>query len=219
MNGLFPIILQLKGRRCIVVGGGAVAERKAGSLLAAGADKLIVISPTATPELMRQAEAGALRWQQRSFADEDLEGAFLVFAATNNRAVNERIARECERLAILASVADEAEEGSFISPSVIRRGDLLLAVTASGASPALSRLIGGQLAERYGPEYEEIASCLRRLREHATAAVADDKARREILKLAAEEAVSADIRNNDPDEWLQRLLHRRTGGHKGWERT
>lgn len=208
MNGLFPVTLQLKGRRCVVVGGGAVAERKASALIAAGADKLIVISPVATPELMRQSGAGTLQWLQRSFADEDLNGAFLVFAATNDRAVNERIARKCERLAILVNVADEAVEGSFISPSVIRRGDLLLAVTASGASPALSRLIGGQLAKRYGPEYEEIASCLRRLREHAAAAVADDKARREVLKLAAEEAVNADIRNMDSDEWLQRLLHR-----------
>ncbi len=208
MNGRFPVVLQLRGRRCVVIGGGAIAERKALSLVDAGADELLLITPSASPALVSLAEAGALQLHKRSFAASDLEGAFLVFAATNDRAANERIVNECLRLGILVNVADESEAGSFISPSVIRRGDLLLAVTASGASPSLSRLIGKELGERYGMEYVDICAALRRLRELAMVKVQDESARREVLKLAAEDAVSTDNWNMESGEWLGSLIHR-----------
>ncbi|MGO4183666.1 bifunctional precorrin-2 dehydrogenase/sirohydrochlorin ferrochelatase, partial [Paenibacillus sp. TAF43_2] len=98
--------------------------------------------------------------------------------------------------------------GSFISPSIVRRGDLLLAVTASGASPALSQQIKKELAALYGPEYEEITIVLRRFREKVLNSLLDEQERQSVLKLAAEEAATLKRINIDMDEWLQSLLHR-----------
>ncbi|MGO4349578.1 bifunctional precorrin-2 dehydrogenase/sirohydrochlorin ferrochelatase [Paenibacillus sp. MCAF9] len=208
MNGLYPIFMQLKGRRCVIIGGGSVAQRKLQGLLAAGADEIWVISPSLTPQIVCLASEGKIRWFQREYNDGDLAGASLVFAATNDKRLNAEIAAAADRLRILVNAVDNADKGSFISPSIVRRGDLLLAVTASGASPALSQQIKKELAALYGPEYEEITIVLRRFREKVLNSLHDEQERQSVLKLAAEEAASLKRINIDMDEWLQSLLHR-----------
>ncbi|WP_441875737.1 precorrin-2 dehydrogenase/sirohydrochlorin ferrochelatase family protein [Paenibacillus sp. 2TAB26] len=208
MNGLYPIFMQLKGKRCVIIGGGSVAQRKLQGLLAAGADEIWVISPSLTPQLVSLASDGEINWFQREYNDGDLAGASLVFAATNDKRLNAEIADTADRLGILVNAVDDADKGSFISPSIVRRGDLLLAVTASGASPALSQQIKKELAALYGPEYEEITIVLRRFREKVLNSLLDEQERQSVLKLAAEEAATLKRINIDMDEWLQSLLHR-----------
>lgn len=208
MNGYYPVVLQLKGKRCVVIGGGSIAQRKLLGLLEAGADEVWVISPTFTPKIERLAEEGKILCFQREYSEADLRGAWLVFAATNDSLVNAEVAAAGEQLGVLVNAADESKSSSFISPSVVRRGDLLLAVTASGASPALSQQIKQELEAQYGPQYEEITNRLRRLRELVRRRVLDEQDRQTVLKLAAEEAVQQRRNSFDIDEWLQSLLHR-----------
>jgi precorrin-2 dehydrogenase/sirohydrochlorin ferrochelatase len=161
---LFPINLNIRGRKAMVVGGGAVAVRKCRSLLEAGA-AVTVIAPDITAELQRLHREGKISLLPRPYLAGDLTGMFLVFAATDNRAVNQAVAGEAKRLGILVSVADEPAEGTFSSPSVVRRGDLLLTISTGGRSPALARRIRQDLEARYGPEYGDIVTIVGAYRE------------------------------------------------------
>jgi precorrin-2 dehydrogenase/sirohydrochlorin ferrochelatase len=213
MNGYYPVVLQLKGKRCVVIGGGSIAQRKLLGLLEAGADEVWVISPSFSPRIESLAEEGKIITFQREYCEADLRGAWLVFAATNDSIVNAEVAAAGDRLGVLVNAADESKSSSFISPSVVRRGDLLLAVTASGASPALSQQIKQELEAQYGPQYEEITIRLRRLRELVRSRILDEQDRQTVLKLAAEEAVQQRRNSFDIDEWLESLLHRIDRGH------
>jgi siroheme synthase-like protein len=145
---LYPIFLDLSGRRCVVVGGGEVANRKARKLLQARAE-VVVISPEVRPEL----ESVASEVHRRPYEDGDLEGAHLAFAATDAREVNAAVAWEAKERGIPVNVADRPSEGDFALPSTLRRGRLQLAVSTGGASPTLARKIKGALEEVFGPEW------------------------------------------------------------------
>ncbi|WP_076337349.1 bifunctional precorrin-2 dehydrogenase/sirohydrochlorin ferrochelatase [Paenibacillus sp. FSL H8-0548] len=213
MNGFYPVVLQLKGKRCVVIGGGTIAQRKLLGLLEAGADDVWAISPAFTQVIMEWAAAGKIRSRQGAYSAADLHGAWLVFAATDDRQVNEAVAADGVRLGIWVNAANESKSSSFISPSVVRRGDLLLSVTASGASPALSQQIKQKLAASYGPEYEHMVMQLRRLREHVRSTISDEQKRKTILKLAADEIEQPEHHSIDIDEWLQSLIHRTDRRH------
>jgi len=158
---LYPIFLDLSGRRCVVVGGGAVAGRKARKLLQARAE-VVVISPEVRPEL----ESVATEIHRRPYEEGDLEGAYLAFAATDAREVNAAVAGEAKGRGIPVNVADRPSEGDFALPSTLRRGRLQVAVSTGGASPALARGIKGELEELFGPEWagvvEELHAARRR---------------------------------------------------------
>jgi precorrin-2 dehydrogenase / sirohydrochlorin ferrochelatase len=148
---LYPIFLDLSGRRCVVVGGGGVADRKARKLLQARAE-VVVISPEVGAEL----ESVAAEIHRREYREGDLEGAYLAFAATNVRKVNAAVAREAKERGIPVNVADSPSEGDFALPSTLRRGRLQVAVSTGGASPTLARRIRGELEEAFGPEWAGI---------------------------------------------------------------
>lgn len=213
MNGYYPVVLQLRGKRCVVIGGGNIAQRKLMGLIEAGANDVWAVSPSFTPGIEALAVQGKIRIERREYKEADACEAWLIFAATNDKRVNAAIAADADRFGILVNAADESGNSSFISPSVVRRGDLLLAVTASGASPALSQQIKRELEGQYGPQYEEITMRLRRLRERALSRILDEQDRQTVLKLAAEEAVQLKRNSFDIDEWLQSLLHRIDRGH------
>ena len=148
---LYPIFLDLSGRRCVVVGGGEVANRKARKLLQARA-RVVVISP----EIGAELESVAVEIHRREYREGDLEGAYLAFAATNVRKVNAAVAREAKERGIPVNVADSPSEGDFALPSTLRRGRLQVAVSTGGASPTLARRIRGELEEAFGPEWAGI---------------------------------------------------------------
>ena len=145
---LYPIFLDLSDRRCVVVGGGEVANRKARKLLQARA-RVVVISPEVGAEL----ESVAVEVHRRPYREGDLEGAYLAFAATDSREVNAAVAREAEERGIPVNVADRPSDGAFALPSTLRRGGLQVAVSTGGASPTLARRIKNELEEAFGPEW------------------------------------------------------------------
>ena len=156
---LYPIFLNLDGKRCVVVGGGAVANRKARKLLQARAE-VVAISPEVKPEL----ESVATEVHRRPYREGDLEGASLVFAATNRREVNAAVTREARGRGIPVNVADEPSEGDFALPSVLRRGQLQLAVSTGGASPTLARRVRYELESAFGSEWAGVVEALGRAR-------------------------------------------------------
>lgn len=151
---LYPLNVDLSGRSLILVGGGRVAERKACSILSAGTEASIcVIAPKVTSVLQEHAAAGRLCWKQTCYADGMLEGAFLVYAATNLREVNAAVASEAKRRGIPVNVIDDPAASTFQVPASIRRGELMLSVSTAGGSPALSRAIRMELEEMYPPAF------------------------------------------------------------------
>ena len=161
--GYAAILTNLEHARCVVVGGGAVAERKVRELLAGGARPL-VISPALSAALASWRYAGAIEHAARPYRPGDLAGAFLVIAATDDRATNAAVAAEAAGICPLVNIADAPDEGTMHTAAVVRRGQLLLAVSTGGAAPALAARISRELAERYGEEYAELLSLLGRLR-------------------------------------------------------
>lgn len=143
--------MNLSGRRCVVVGGGAVANRKARKLLQAQAE-VVVISPEVKPEL----ESMAVEVHRRPYREGDLEGAYLAFAATDSREVNAAVAREARERGVPINVADNPAEGDFALPSTLRRGRLQISVSTGGASPTLARRVRSALEEAFGPEWSGV---------------------------------------------------------------
>ena len=183
MRTLYPMMVNLAGRRCLVVGGGTVAERKVMRLLECGAE-VVVVSPTATPRLAASAASRRIRWRHRGVRDADLSGAFLVFAATDDPEVNRDIARRMRSVGGLVNVVDDPEACSFLVPAVLRRGELTIALSTGGGSPALAKKLRQHLEQTIGPEYAKFLRALRLLREQTKQTVRDPKKRQAIYRRA-----------------------------------
>ena len=152
----YPIFLNIRGRKCLVAGGGKVALRKVQTLLEHGAD-VQVVSPTLCPELNRLAKDGIIRAQQRSYKANDLHDALIAVAATDDATINESVAAEAKQRGILVNVVDDPQRSNFIAPSYFRRGDITVAVSTSGRSPALARKIRSELEQDFKAEYAQLA--------------------------------------------------------------
>jgi precorrin-2 dehydrogenase len=176
-----PINLHIRGRKIVVVGGGEVALRKCRTLLEAGGN-VTVISPSLTPPLMELAEKGEICHLSREYGPGDLEGAFLVFAATDKSSVNHAVALDAEHSCIMAEITDAPSHSSFTSPAVINRGELLLAVSTGGEIPSLSAFIREELEERYGPEYGELTKILGKVREKLLTEKGESQYNKQILR-------------------------------------
>jgi precorrin-2 dehydrogenase/sirohydrochlorin ferrochelatase len=177
----YPAYLDLRDRPCLVVGGGPVAERKALSLLEAGAN-VTVVSLSLTPKLRELADSGKITHFPKKFEDKDLSSEFLVVAATDSPDVNRQAAQACKKRHILVNVAVPPEESTFIVPSMVERGELLIAVSTSGTSPALSKKIRQELEERYGPEYGLFLDKVSGIRKRVMEENADEQKRRRIFQ-------------------------------------
>ncbi|MBI4574143.1 MAG: bifunctional precorrin-2 dehydrogenase/sirohydrochlorin ferrochelatase [candidate division NC10 bacterium] len=185
MRKFYPMMVDVAGRRCLIVGGGPVAERKVTLLLECGAD-VEVVSPTASPRLTALATVGRLRLRRRPVRPADLAGAFLVVAATDDPQVNRDVAERARRAGGLVNVADDPGACSFLVPAVVRRGDLTVAISTGGGSPALAKKLRQRLERTIGPEYETFVAALRLLRERARQAIADPEERQAIYRRAVE---------------------------------
>jgi siroheme synthase-like protein len=152
----YPISLNIQGRKCLVVGGGQVALRKVKTLLEHNAN-VEVVSPILCSELNQLATDGAIRTIQRGYKPEDLQHAFISIAATDNVKTNERVASEARRRGILVNVVDDPKNSDFIVPSCLKRGNVIVAVSTSGRSPALARKIRSELEKNFKAEYEHLA--------------------------------------------------------------
>lgn len=179
--GLYPVGLDLSGLACLVVGGGDVAERKALGLLRAGA-RVTVVAPTIAPGLHASVEAKAISWLERMYGSDDLEGASLVMAATDDESVNRQVSDDARRRRIPVNVCDRPELCSFTVPAVLRQGDLTVAVFTGGQSPMLARRIREELEQHFGPEYAEFLAMLGELRQRLPDEVPDIGRRQAIYR-------------------------------------
>ena len=156
--------LKLAGRRCLVVGGGEIGLEKVEGLLACDGD-VTLISPDAGPELQALAAEGSIAWERRAYAGpEDLEGAFMVIASTDDTDVNIAVYNDAERRAMLVNVVDVPPLCNFILPAIVRTGPLAIAISTAGASPALAKRMKTEVAELFGEEYAELAVMLNDVR-------------------------------------------------------
>jgi siroheme synthase-like protein len=175
----YPVMLQLDGQRCVVVGGGAVAAGKVDGLLAAGA-RVTVIAPDLVPPLQQCVVEGQVDHLARGYWPGDLAGASLVVAATDDRQVNARVADDARRLGLLFNAVDDVDHCNFIAPSVLRRGDLTIAISTSGRAPALAVRLKEQLDPLVGEEHARFLQLAADLRQ-PLAARQPDFARRKAL--------------------------------------
>jgi len=152
----FPIYLDMARRRCLVIGGGAVAERKIANLLEAGAE-VTVLSPNVTENIARWSKQNLLLLKARRYRDGDLAGFELAFVATDDAAANSAAFREGRNGGVWVNAADDPAHCDFILPSVLRRGDLTVAVSSGGNSPALARTVREELELYFTQEYEALA--------------------------------------------------------------
>ena len=140
----YPVCLEMAGRRCLVVGAGAVAERKVNGLLEVGA-RVTVVGPSATERLLDWARAGRIGLTLRAYGADDLAGHSIVFAATDDGLINAEVARDARAAGVLINAADDPAHCDFILPAVLTRGELTVAVSTGGASPALARVVRDEL--------------------------------------------------------------------------
>lgn len=165
---LFPIFVKLDGRLVAVIGGGSIAEAKILGVLNAGA-RIRLISPAVTPQIAEWVRLGKIEWRRKQFEAADLDGAFLVIAATSAAGVNEAAFREAETRGILCNAVDDTEHCHFYYGALVQRGDLQIAVSTNGKSPALAKRLRQELETQFGPEYEEWVERLGKAREELRA--------------------------------------------------
>ena len=163
MPAYYPVFLNLAGKRCVIIGGGTIAEGKISKLKETGA-QVIIISPEATPAIQRMAEKGVVEWTARKYQRGDLEGAFLGIAATDIRQVNQQIFQEAQELGVVLNVVDDPDLCGFIAPSIVERGPVTVAISTGGASPALARKLRETLAGSPALEWADLAHVLSKAR-------------------------------------------------------
>ncbi len=160
----YPVLFNLQGRRCVVIGGGHIAESKVEGLLEADA-AVHLIAPDLTPKLQRWVEETRVEHVWRSYQPGDLGGAFLAISATDDRNVNVRVWQEAVSLNIPINVVDDTPHCNFIAPSILRRGDLVVAISTSGKAPALAVRLREQFESLVGSEHARFLELAGRLRE------------------------------------------------------
>ena len=176
----YPLLLDLRRKRVVVVGGGRVAERKVRTLLASSA-QIRLISPKLTPGLRKILRQGRFQWCPRNFRGSDLRGTPLIFVTTDDQEVNPLIADRARKLNKLVNVADHPERSNFIVPAIVRRGDLLIAISTSGHSPALARRIRQELEKSFGREFSYFVEILGRIRKALIARIPQEGRRKRIF--------------------------------------
>ena len=165
MTTYYPVYLNLRGRRCVIVGGGTVAEGKISRLLDSGAE-ICVVSPDATDGIRQFVADGSVRWEQRKYRDGDLDGAFIAIAATNVREVNRRIFEEAEQRGVMLNAVDDPPNCSFIAPSIVQRGPVTLAISTGGVSPALARKLRESLQSSDALAWADLSGVMAVARSH-----------------------------------------------------
>jgi siroheme synthase-like protein len=201
----YPIFVEMAGRRCVVIGGGQVAEGKVQGLLAAGAE-VTVVSPTLTPALGDLLASGRIRHEPRPYQEGDLQGYEVCMVATDDGAVNATVAAEGKRRGVWVNAADDPANCDFILPSVVRQGEVVVAASTGGASPALARRLREELTDFLSEDYAALAELLNEVRQ--------DLRRRKISvdaetwQTAMDGRFRALLAQRRPEEARERLLGR-----------
>ncbi len=204
----YPVNLDIRGRNCLVAGGGAVGTRKVQTLLECGAS-VKVVSPEANRRLQQLAEQGKIVLARKRYASRDLEGMFLVIGATNDQELNRRIYQDAQRCGCLCNIADQPRLCNFILPSVVQRGDLTISISTSGRSPAFAKHLRLELEKRFGEEYGVFLELMGAVREKILATGHAPEAHRELFGRLIQSDLLELIKTGDHqqiDKLLQKVL-------------
>jgi siroheme synthase-like protein len=204
MSVYYPVLLKLEGKCCVVVGGGFGTTERVRSLLDAGAE-VTLISPTAAPEIEQLANGGRIHWHAREYRTGDLEEAFLAIACPPDRVRNAEIWADAEARGIPVNAVDDPPHCSFIFPAIHRQGDLVIAVSSGGKSPALASRIRDRIARDVGPTYGQFLEMLGRLRPEVTERFPDFDRRREIWYSLVDSRAIVLLEAGEPEAALAEL--------------
>ncbi len=205
----YPVFLNVAERPCAVIGGGEIAARKAEHLIEVGA-AVTVVSPQAVAAIVSLAADGRIEWRRRGYRSGDLEGAFLAYAATDDDQLHAVIAADARAAGVPLNVVDRPQWCDFIVPSIARRGDLVVAVSTSGQSPAMARRVRQDIEAMLAPEYEEAIALFAGLRRHLVGRGWSFERRREIFERLLQSDLLTSLRRDDRSE-IDRLLVEHTG--------
>ena len=194
----YPIYLDVKDRKCLVVGGGAVGTRKVETLLECGA-KVTVVSIDASEKLKKLSNSGLIRLKERAFQTDDLESVFLVVVATDDEDLNIKVHTAAERRRVLCNIADRPEACNFILPSIVSRGDLTIAISTSGKSPAFAKKLRKQLEAQFGDEYAEFLNLMGAIRKKLLSNDHEPEAHKHLFERLIETDLVQMLKNADTD--------------------
>ena len=210
MTAFYPLYLRLQDEKCLVVGGGKVAERKVKSLLDSGA-AVTVVSPQITTKLQTLKDENKIIHKEEEFCEIHLTDVLLVISATNNEEVNRQVAQLCFTRKVLVNVVDDPPKCNFFVPAVVRQGSLSIAVSTNGKSPLLAAQIRRQLEKDFGPEYADFLELLGQVRLELLNSVPQEEKRREIL----ERIVQSDILTLFKEKRYEEIKERVENAYRG----
>jgi precorrin-2 dehydrogenase/sirohydrochlorin ferrochelatase len=201
----YPVQLDIQNRPCLVVGGGSVGTRKACTLLQCGA-LVNVVTITATDELQDLAQKEKIHLRIGPYAASDMEQAFLVIGATNDETLNQRISQDARQMGKLCNIADRPEFCNFILPSIVQRGDLVIAISTSGKSPAFAKRLRKEIQAQFGPEYADFLELMGRIREKLLSQAHEPEAHKHLFEKLIDGGLLDSMRNKNIEE-ADRLLN------------
>lgn len=196
----YPLLLNLAGKLCVVIGAGEVAGRRVRSLL--GADAVIrVVAPKANQDIRKLAEAGTIAWIAGEYTPSYLDGAFLAMTAADKRGVNELVAQDCAARGIMLCRADSPADGDFITPAVVSRGELTIAISTGGASPTLTAVMREDLQSQFGADWDGLTRLFGIMRESIRTIDGTEEGRKsKVRAILGDKAVRDAIRRGDMAE-------------------
>ncbi len=205
----YPVNLDIRNRSCLVVGGGGVGARKVATLLRAGA-RVTVVSPKADSRVETLAGEDAVTLKKRPYRTSDLDGMFLVIGATDNENLNLRISSDAERANMLCNIADQPEKCNFILPAIVNRGDLILAISTSGKSPAFAKKLRRDFETRFGEEYADFLRLMGAARKKLLSRAHAPEAHKPLFEKLIDADLIGLIRGGKTEE-IDKLLHQVLG--------
>lgn len=204
MSHYYPVLLDLDGKRCLVIGGRWAAEERVRGLIEAGA-QVTVLHPELRPALEPLWNEGRIIWLPREYQEGSLAGYFLAVSATHDAEMNRRISEEAESRGVLFSAVDDAAHSRFIYPAIHRQGDLIVAVSTSGRSPVLASRLRDRFAGELGPEYARFLEILGRMRPEVASRFPDFETRKRIWQRIADSDALPRLRAGD-EQAVQDIL-------------
>ena len=195
----YPVNLDIKDRKCLVIGGGDVGTRKVMTLLECMAS-VTVVSPEASEKILKLAGSDMITLIKRSYVESDLEGMFLVICATDDEKLNRQVSRDAEKLNMLCNIADRPEACNFILPSLVKRGDLVISISTSGKSPAYAKKLRKDLEKQYGEEYGIFINMMGAIRKRLLSQHHEPEAHKHIFENLLEKDIVDMIRKNETDK-------------------
>ena len=194
----YPVSLDIQNRKCLVVGGGSVGTRKVMTLLECGA-VVTVVSSDVAEELLELAEKKIIDLKKRPYESSDIDGMFLVIGATDNEELNWQINKDAEHQNKLCNIADRPEVCNFILPSIVNRGNLVIAISTSGKSPAFARKMRQDLEKEFGEEYDEFLELMGAIRKKALSEKHEPEAHKRLFEQLINRGLVDMVRNHDEE--------------------